>query len=740
MKKIIPVLVLLLVPALLCAALFLLGEVYPFHPWHSLYPAQARSEQLRLSMIRTPEEQARWAFRLAERRLADLALAQGDEQVWLAIPAFSEALDQALNLAVEASDETQVELLDRFHVLVFQAEIVVSALEPQAGSPLLEWLKLKLAALGGAETTVEAVHLPMGLNQARAVTFVGEVAHSTFPLVGQHIQVGCLNCHKRGEYANTPHECKACHTAPAGKEFAMLFSQTSLNYTGVMELDLLVGHFQEDCSDCHTPQNWVPFKWEHKNIQQCIACHAEDTPDIANLSLRRPVSREEQITLDRFAHYPGDCGLCHTSTTSWGAVSYQHKAATDCASCHAAALPQAHYPGQCSLCHQGTQTWQDVVVDHELLPNCLTCHQDDMPLAHYRGTCSNCHNTQDWVRIQFSHKHLTLCQACHVAPEPHHPGSCKDCHVPESWIDFSPMHKGMQCESCHTAEAGHYPGGCTNCHTPSTWKTIQVNHKILPECESCHTAPRPHYYGKCSLCHTTTRWSEISFLHNTVIACEGCHAPPDKHYGMPCSTCHVTNTWDPLPFDHTLNMKCEECHSTPGDHYVGPCVSCHTWTSWLDISFNHAYYPDCSTCHKAPVGHWPGECTPCHHTTSWMDITFDHTTYTDCKACHKRPSTHQPGQCSKCHTTTTWMVLHTPTPRPTSDPATRTFTPTVTPTNTATPTFTPTETPTFTPPVEDTPEPLPTDTPEPPPPPTPTLTPSPESPPDVDPVQETPDE
>ncbi|MCE9645104.1 MAG: hypothetical protein K8S20_03810 [Chloroflexi bacterium] len=90
-------------------------------------------------------------------------------------------------------------------------------------------------------TDCSACHTPKSWDD---VTF--DHNRTNFPLSGQHADVPCENCHKNGQFKDTPTACVSCHGYPA----------------------FHAGAFGANCADCHSVNSWVPakFKGSHPGI------------------------------------------------------------------------------------------------------------------------------------------------------------------------------------------------------------------------------------------------------------------------------------------------------------------------------------------------------------------------------------------------------------------------------------------------------------------------------------------
>ncbi len=154
----------------------------------------------------------------------------------------------------------------------------------------------------------------LGVDCAKCHTAEGWLAEvrfdhelTRFPLVGLHGSVACEQCHLTQKFADAPLACIECHAADDAHE-------------GVMG---------PACADCHNPNEWDAWIFEHEPRTgyrldgaheglQCKACHTRD-----------PVSRVIQPNTCNACHSQDDvhagrfgirCTRCHTTESFKGAV------------------------------------------------------------------------------------------------------------------------------------------------------------------------------------------------------------------------------------------------------------------------------------------------------------------------------------------------------------------------------------------------------------------------------------
>lgn len=664
-------------------ALLAIAEIYPFSPASPLYDLQLAAEQLRLKMTPGSESQALLAVRLADRRLADLALTQDHSQITQAVNIYTSSLQNAVSALKVLPAETQAAWWDRLNPHLTQAEIVARSLDEPYCDSILKTLEDQRKRQNAGRETASSNLDQASIIAAEPVPFLGlDVEHENFPLTGGHSNLDCAACHLEGVYADTPTTCGSCHQIETAASVYADLPASILLPDNINLANPYPDHFSPACENCHTINDWVPYQFDHAEVLECQSCHLDDL-EVPQQPFRMVdylagyvtgyIYYQGNAASAGLAHYPGECMRCHTDTEDWQTISFNHSNILDCESCHLEAAPEAHYAGACMRCHTDVVDWNTYEFDHTGLTDCTSCHQAETPNKHYNGICSACHLVSAWEPAFFDHTGYTDCKACHQNSN-HFSGQCSSCHNLDDWFEpFFNHNKFSNCAECHDAPGNHYPGQCSLCHNDRSWNRTSFSHAAFPDCQSCHNASTPssHYTGTCANCHNTASWQQAIFSHIGLTDCAACHAAPDQHFPVACTACHNTLSWQTISFDHTRYTECLDCHSVPANHYPGLCLNCHNTTSWDQVRFAHSDTSTCTDCHVAPSGHWPGECASCHETTDWLDLHFDHTGYTNCKACHNRPTNHPRGQCSNCHTTESWIVVPTPTPTATPLPTTR---------------------------------------------------------------------
>ena len=170
-----------------------------------------------------------------------------------------------------------------------------------------------------------------------------------YHLDGAHRLARCLSCHGQGTLRGTPKECNQCHIL--GNRAGTTIIQ------GPSHVPTMVGVL---CQSCHKStvsfQIWV---MDHKLTSlPCAACHMGQSFE-GVVPKTKPATNHPVTT--------GDCGACHTSTTTFKTVSrFDHVgvAPGTCINCHgstALGQPIGHMPApaslSCDACHRSTATF-----------------------------------------------------------------------------------------------------------------------------------------------------------------------------------------------------------------------------------------------------------------------------------------------------------------------------------------------------------------------------------------------
>jgi hypothetical protein len=326
---------------------------------------------------------------------------------------------------------------------------------------------------------------------------------SRFPLVKEHKDVGCAQCHINDVYKDTPMECGVrCH-----------------------EDSLHRGSLGDQCSRCHSPGEWEAVRFDHDEdttwplvglhatVPKCEDCHpkrvyAETPTGCAAVGCHAADDAHQGALGDQ-------CQNCHLET---GANIFDHNEQSDFI------LDGKHLTTKCSECHPS-------VTFKPRPTNCFGCHPEpEVHKGQYGTACENCHTTVTWSDI-----------------EPLHDVG-----------DFAlkGAHDNLSCERCHKdsrplAGSGNF---CMNCHRQDD---IHGN-SLSPRCGECHTQ---WSFAPARFDHTTVGCN-LTSLHR-VVACYDCHKTGNFGGLSPqCASCHRDDALaHPGPTDHSLFITCANCHS-----------------------------------------------------------------------------------------------------------------------------------------------------------------------------------
>jgi len=356
--------------------------------------------------------------------------------------------------------------------------------------------------------------------------------HNTtkMPLVGQHTEINCRQCHPTLIFKEAKTECNECHKdvhqTTAGPDCSRCHSPASWLVNNINEIHqvsrfpLLGAHRTADCYQCHKSESLVRF--DVTGIE-CIDCHRENYMATTNPNHIQ-------------SGFSEDCAFCHfINSFQWATEGFNHNFFP---------LVQAHAKRECNDCHK-TGNYADAN------PACYSCHQQDYQAttdpnhsaSNFPTTCENCHTLNPgWKPASFDHSIFPLTLG-HAVP------SCTDCHTGGNYTSTP-----TDCYACHqqdyntTTNPGHQALGfsvtCTECHTTNPdWK---------PAAYRQHDSQSfPIYSGK----HLGT-WD----------ACTDCHVNPSNYSEFSCIGCHEHNKTD-MDNKHSEengysynSSECYRCH------------------------------------------------------------------------------------------------------------------------------------------------------------------------------------
>ncbi len=343
-------------------------------------------------------------------------------------------------------------------------------------------------------------------------TFTG-VAIKTKPTNHVPTTAACETCHAASNFTafgpNTPMQhtgissgCTTCHAA----------SVTGIAFAGVTPVPQGSGHIPTtaDCVSCHastskfgpgTAMNHTPVAGT-----PCATCHETGRSYFGVVIVTRPTAAQDP------AHpTTGECGTCHSSTTSFttgvtGKPANHIPTNAACTLCHLS-LPASYKPG--TMVHTGISS------------GCTTCHAVGASGTAFYGVtpvpqgaghipsssdCVTCHasTTKFGPGTPMSHTGISSgCATCHDSGKTLHRRRDQD-QADESRADHGGM-RDLSCGGNFTVSAGtpmQHTGissGCTTCHAASVDGNIAFagvtpvpqgsgHIPTTADCVSCHAS------------------------------------------------------------------------------------------------------------------------------------------------------------------------------------------------------------------------------------------------------------
>ena len=329
---------------------------------------------------------------------------------------------------------------------------------------------------------------------------------TAFPLMGQHGNLTCDDCHQDQVFHGVPTECSLCHVND----------------------DVHQGRNGTQCASCHSAVDWADIHFDHLTVSSfallgaherlaCETCHTQD------FTTSLPTSCHGCHQTDD-VHQGGlgaDCASCH-SVSTWTNTGFDHSAIMRFP------LLGAHNALECTSCHlSGT--------DVGLPLDCAGCHADDPHVGQLGSQCETCHSEITWTaETRFDHglTNFPLIGA-------HATIACETCHATLAFHDAA-----ENCAACHSAEDVH--GGrlgpqCETCHNPGTWAFWTFDHDIQTD----FTLTGEHLGAACTACHRNSTTGEVT----APAVCGQCHRQDDPHFGRfgtECGACHTTASFSDI--------------------------------------------------------------------------------------------------------------------------------------------------------------------------------------------------
>jgi len=339
-----------------------------------------------------------------------------------------------------------------------------------------------------------------------------------FPLVGKHLTVDCVKCHKVDMTGGKKFQqfqgivftnCTSCHKDPHQNKFGQNCSQchneesfkaVKVSKTfdhNLTDFKLVDKHLLVSCQACHKTKFTDPLKHDrctdchtdyHKKqfikngiVSDCSQCHSEKGFKLFSYSIEQHKTGHFPLS---GAHEATPCFDCHKKQAEWSFKGI----GINCKDCHKdihqTTIQAKYYPeGNCKICHTENR-WSDITFNHSITDFNLTG-------AHLRQECRSCHFKKDPdgnVRQKFSGL-AKSCAECHVDKhfnqfEKNGITNCTDCHDTRNWKASKFNHDN----TAFKLDGKHINVACAKCHKPQQeGSNFYVKYKLKDfRCESCH--------------------------------------------------------------------------------------------------------------------------------------------------------------------------------------------------------------------------------------------------------------
>lgn len=343
-------------------------------------------------------------------------------------------------------------------------------------------------------------------------------ANAKFRLVGKHINVDCIKCHK-------------------------------VEVTDGKKFQKFLGVDYATCTNCHKDPH------QNKFGQNCSQCHSEESFKAVKVSKNFDHNKTDFKLVDK--HLSVNCQACHKAKFT---DPLKHDRCTDChPDYHKKQFVKNGVNPDCSQCHnvKGFKLFSYTIEQHK---------EGAFPLqgVHEAIPCIDCHRKQkDW-----SFKGIgTNCKDCHkdihqtIIPVKYYPeANCRICHTETRWADIAFDHS----RTSYNLTGAHTKQGCRACHfkKESDGTVSQKFSGLAKVCSECHTDNHFKQFEKngitsCIDCHDTENWKASKFNHNNAaFKLDG------KHINVACAKCHKPQQ-DGSNFYVKYKLKdfkCESCH------------------------------------------------------------------------------------------------------------------------------------------------------------------------------------
>ena len=387
-----------------------------------------------------------------------------------------------------------------------------------------------------------------------------------FPLLGKHIGVQCMACHKSTVFKDAPAACVACHKKDDRHKgrfgekceschAAKAWPEVTFNHDTQTKYALRGKHRQLRCESCHGGN-----LFRDKLQSRCVACHRKDDKHKGTLG--------------------ASCGDCHNER-GWKETRVDHSKTRF-------PLLGKHAAVACLACHK-SQVFKAAPLA------CVGCHKkDDKHAGRFGDKCESCHSARAWPGITFNHDTQTK----YPLRGRHRQLKCDSCHG-------GSLHRDKlesACIACHRKDdkhSGQLGTQCASCHVEQSWKKTSFDHS-----RTDFPLLGRHAMVECRSCHASARYKDAKR------DCFACHARDDVHkrrLGPQCETCHNSRDWKAWDFSHERRTRfpldgahrrlaCYACHQRPTERaptLAASCASCHAADDVHDGSFGR----QCERCH-----------------------------------------------------------------------------------------------------------------------------------------------